>query len=178
MGGVDDRDWAKWTDDEKAAYLGSGWTPQPQVTGAELLQRIDSPYSSGVSLRVKVWGGLAAVIVVLAAAFTIGILAIPLSGPEPLNPLASWQPPVIYGWQHVPPKGRPNFDDPKRDGLTFNGLPVICTGREPDDHGRWACTEWTVIHAGQRVFVMPAESPLHGVACNVRPDVPCPGTAV
>jgi hypothetical protein len=175
--GWEDREWAKWSDEQRDAYL-DGRAPKRTVTGAELVERIDSPYSSGVSLRIKVWGGLAAVIALLAAAFTYGILSMPLSGPGPVNPLASWQPPVIYGWQHVPPKDSPNMDDPRRDGLTFNGTPVICTGREPDVYGRWACIEWTVIHAGQRVFVMPTDSPLSGVACNTRPDAPCPGTTV
>jgi len=175
--GWESRGWAKWSDEERDAYL-EGRAPRRQVTGAELVERIDSPYSTGVSLRIKVWGGLAAVIALLAAVFTYGIWSMPLPGPEPVNAFASWQPPVIYGWQHVPPKGSPNMDDPRRGGLTLNGTPIICTAREPDDQGRWACVEWTVIHDGQRVFVMPSDSPLRAVACNTQPTYPCPGTTV
>ena len=90
---------------------------------------------------------------------------------------ATWQPRVIYGWQHVPPEGS-RYIDPSRISDTLAGEPILCTAREPDDQGRWVCTEYTPVHADQRVFVMPTYSQLRFVACNTRPDAPCPGTTV
>ena len=54
--GWESREWAKWSDEQRDAYL-DGRAPRKSVTGAELVERLDSPYSSGVSLRIKIWEG-------------------------------------------------------------------------------------------------------------------------
>lgn len=63
-------------------------------------------------------------------------------------------------------------------GDSFNGTPILCIAREPDDQGRWVCAEYLPVYAGQRVFVMPTDSPLRVVACNTRPDARGPGTTI
>jgi hypothetical protein len=173
--GWESREWAKWSDEQRDAYL-DGRAPRKSVTGAELVERLDSPYSSGVSLRIKVWGGLAAATALLAAVVIYGIATAP-SETGRVGAASIWQPQVIYGWQHVPPQGS-RYIDPSRIGDTLAGEPIICTAREPDDQGRWVCNEYTPVHAGQQVFVMPADSQLRSVACNTRPAAPCPGTTI
>jgi hypothetical protein len=55
--GWESRDWGQWTDEERETYLDGRERRQP-LTAAQLLERLDSPYSSGISARVKIWGGL------------------------------------------------------------------------------------------------------------------------
>jgi hypothetical protein len=174
--GVDNRDWAKWSDEEQAAYL-SNWAPQPQVTGAELLERIDSPYSSGVSLRIKVWGGLAVATALLAAIVTYGIATAPRDTASPPPASTSLRGPIVYGWRHVPPQGIGNVI-PSRVADALDGQRNICIVRDLDADGRWVCTTYALVDEHHRIFVMPADSPLRFVACTTQPAVTCPGTTI
>jgi hypothetical protein len=171
--GWEGREWAKWSEDERDTYL-EGRAPR-RATGRELLERIDSPHSTGVSLRAKIWGGLAAVTVAFAAIVVYEIHANPLTTGSPSGAVQT-TPPVLYGWQHIPSQGVA-YTDPSRIGNTsFHGRPILCTDREHDELGRWVCTTYTIVQPGQRIVVMPADSPLHGVRCNVLPSAPCPDT--
>jgi hypothetical protein len=171
--GWEDREWAKWTDEQHDAYL-DGRAPRPQITGKELVERLDSPYSGGISLRVKVWGRLAGGIAVIAT----GIVYLVATAPVPVTGVSTWRPWVLYGWQHVPPV-HAGYVDPSRIGNTLAGKPILCTRREPDDLSRWVCTEYTYVN-GRPVVVLPPDSPLRSVACNTDPSVRCPvpGTTI
>jgi hypothetical protein len=169
--GWESREWAKWSEEQRNAYL-DGRAPRSQVTGAQLVERLDSPYSSGISLRVKVWGGLAAVIGLLVVSFAILLITGPTYTEE-----SPWRSTVLYGWQHVPPVGA-GYLDPSRIGTTMDGRPVLCTAREPDKQGRWTCTEYSYVNEGQRAVVLPPTSQLRSVACNTRQDIACPWTTI
>jgi hypothetical protein len=169
--GWESREWAQWSEEQRDAYL-DGRAPRSRVTGAQLVERLDSPYSSGISVRVKVWGGLA----VITALFVVVLAILMMSAPT-YTAVGAWRPTVLYGWQNVPPIGAA-YIDPSRIGTTMDGRPVLCTTREPDRQGRWTCTEYSYVNEGQRVVVMPPTSQLHSVACNTRPDIACPGTTI
>jgi hypothetical protein len=169
--GWESRDWGQWTDEERETYLDGRERRQP-LTTAQLLERLDSPYPSGISARVKIWGGLFAAIALLALFIAYERATAPTFDTEGM----SWQPAVIYGWQHVPLIGSPGVFPTGIVGLP--GRPILCTVRERDPHGRWACMTYSPIRDGQRVVVLPPSSPLRTIACNTDVHAACPGAAV
>jgi hypothetical protein len=170
--GWEGREWAKWSDEERAAYL-EGRAPRQRVTGSQLVERLDSPYSAGISLRVKVWGGLGAAVALLVACLVYLAATVPT---DRAAGSSIWRPVVLYGWEHVPPVGSGNID-PSRVETTLAGKPILCTSRRPDERRRWVCTTYTYVY-GRRVVVLPPNSPLQYVACNTDPNAPCPGNTV
>lgn len=120
--GWQERDWAKWTDEERARFLGArrvdarSWEPgQP------------SP-RSGVGIRSLVWGAVAIAVAVVAAGAFVGRGTL-APGDAPLVPVA------VYG------------DLVSADSAALGGR-GICT-REVAGATGWVCTEYSLLAPSQ-----------------------------
>jgi hypothetical protein len=121
--GWQDRDWAKWTDEERDRYLGGTTVSAP-----------GRPEACGRASSRRTEATLLAVLVSLAvslAGWHFHLFRLPaLTHPAVVVPTT----PVVYG-----------------TGLAQNGASqMTCTAMATDARGGESCTAWTILGPGQR----------------------------
>ena len=134
--GWQDRDWAKWTDEERERIVGARVPSRPCAQG-------------GSRRRVE----LTALAVAVSAVASLGIAhfhALRLGGPPAVPVRPAPPPPVVYGTGLAPLQGSQE---------------MTCTSMESDAAGVQSCTAWQYLLAGQRA-VQAAPLPAGGPLCT------------
>jgi len=133
--GWQDRDWAKWTDEERARFVGAGLPTTGNSPQRDPRRRVEL---TALAIAVSVVASFG------IAHFHLLRLASPPAAPvQPAPP-----PPVVYGTglAHAP-----------------GGQEMTCTALESDAQGVQSCTIWQFLQAGQRAqqaAALPAGGPL------------------
>lgn len=125
--GWQDRDWAKWTDEERARFYGSGRRTSKRATLAPTTTRDRS--ISGVFLAVVVSLALSLV----AAYFHFHVNVGAADSRSVATPLLARHP-FLYGTQS------------RRTG---GSQKVTCTAMVAAPPGPWSCIEWSIVMPGQ-----------------------------
>jgi hypothetical protein len=127
--GWEDREWAKWTDEERRRFLGAAPVPGRRRARVGILDR-----AHGRSELT-----LLAIAVSLAASLAVAHFHLLSFGAAP--PAGSFirpaMPRVVYGTGLSHLKGQ--------------ARPMTCTAVAKDSHGFGSCTAWMIVAAGQRV---------------------------
>jgi hypothetical protein len=137
--GWEDRDWAKWTDDERARFYGGGGFHRGGGSFDE------SPTGSRRSSSI-----LLAIVVSIVLSALIGFTnlnRVDLPG-RAHAAAASERRPVLYGTEV-------RSDDA--------GSPLTCTSMVTVAAGSWSCTEWSIVMPGQRAVLAAPLTP--GTRC-------------
>jgi hypothetical protein len=119
-----ERDWARWTDEERRRFYGSGTVPA-------------SDRARRNPVRAVAWG------VIGLLTLAVAVLAL-YRGTLPAAPVEI-APTPIYGERGVPPISNPEARPGEIPRLAPGGSGTVCTAKRIDQRtGTWVCTEYAI----------------------------------